>query len=161
MRVLYRFVAITGAFLALFFILPIDAALAQQPVHFDREPLIIRKSSGEILKFNVEVAATNQQRQRGLMFRKRMASDEGMLFDFGSTRRVTMWMQNTELSLDMLFVDSGGIIRTIRRNAVPFSRDIIDSEVDVRYVIELNAGVVERLRIATGDGAVSASMKVK
>ncbi len=62
-----------------------------------------------------------------------------MIFDFDEPRRVTMWMENTILPLDMLFADDTGTIRHIKEKAVPYSRDIIDSTIAVKYVVELNA----------------------
>ncbi|TVZ64129.1 hypothetical protein BCL32_4338 [Rhizobium mongolense USDA 1844] len=152
--------AIKGAFLALFFILAVSAFAQQQP-HFDKEPLVIQTASGRMLNFTVEIAASNEQRQYGLMFRKEMAEDAGMIFDFGQPRRVTMWMENTILPLDMLFIDSGGTIRHIKENAVPYSRAIIDSMGEVKYVVELNAGVVRKFEIKVGDKVASATVTKK
>ncbi|MBZ9788714.1 DUF192 domain-containing protein [Rhizobium sp. 3T7] len=147
---------IRSALAALFFIIALPA-LSQEPMTFDKEPLIIQTASGKRLNFIVEIADTNEQRQRGLMYRKEMAEDAGMIFDFGVSRRVQMWMENTILPLDMLFVDSTGTVRSIKQNAVPYSRDIIDSMTEVKYVIELNAGVTAKLGIKPGDKAMSAT----
>jgi uncharacterized membrane protein (UPF0127 family) len=114
-----------------------------------------------MLNFTVEIAASNEQRQYGLMFRKEMAEDAGMIFDFGQPRRVTMWMENTILPLDMLFIDSGGTIRHIKENAVPYSRAIIDSMGEVKYVVELNAGIVRKFEIKVGDKVASATVTRK
>ncbi|WP_431322539.1 DUF192 domain-containing protein [Rhizobium sp. YTU87027] len=151
---------IRSALAALFFILAFPA-FSQQPMTFDKEPLIIQTASGKRLNFVVEIADTNEQRQRGLMYRKEMADDAGMIFDFGVSRRVQMWMENTILPLDMLFVDSTGTIRNIKQNAVPYSRDIIDSMTEVKYVIELNAGVTAKLGIKPGDKVMSATTTKK
>ncbi len=151
---------IRSALAALFFIIALPA-LSQQPMTFDKEPLIIQTASGKRLNFIVEIADTNEQRQRGLMYRKEMADDAGMIFDFGASRRVQMWMENTILPLDMLFVDSTGTIRSIKQNAVPYSQDIIDSMTEVKYVIELNAGVTARLGIKPGDKVMSATTTKK
>ena len=151
---------IRSAIAALFFILAVPA-LSQQPITFDKEPLIIQTASGKRLNFIVEIADTNEQRQRGLMYRKDMAEDAGMIFDFGVSRRVQMWMENTILPLDMLFVDSTGTIRNIKQNAVPYSQDIIDSMTEVKYVIELNAGVTAKLGIKPGDKVMSATTTKK
>ncbi|MBD9455168.1 DUF192 domain-containing protein [Rhizobium sp. RHZ02] len=151
---------IRSAIAALFFILAVPA-LSQQPITFDTEPLIIQTASGKRLNFIVEIADTNEQRQRGLMYRKDMAEDAGMIFDFGVSRRVQMWMENTILPLDMLFVDSTGTIRNIKQNAVPYSEDIIDSMTEVKYVIELNAGVTAKLGIKPGDKVMSATTTKK
>ena len=157
---------IKGAFLALFFIVQIAAsvpALAQQQQQmvFATEPLVVQTASGKMLNFSVEIASTNEQRQYGLMYRKEMAENAGMLFDFGQSRRVTMWMENTILPLDMLFIDSTGVIRHIKENAVPYSEDIIDSMGSVKYVVELNAGIVRKLGIKVGDKAASATITRK
>ncbi|CDM57602.1 MULTISPECIES: DUF192 domain-containing protein [Rhizobium] len=151
---------IRSALAALFFIVTLPA-LSQQPMTFDKEPLIIQTASGKRLNFTVEIADTNEQRQRGLMYRKEMADDAGMIFDFGVSRRVQMWMENTILPLDMLFVDSTGTIRSIKQNTVPYSQDIIDSMTEVKYVIELNAGVIAKLGIQPGDKVMSATTTKK
>ncbi len=148
---------IRSALVALFFMLAFPA-IAQQPMNFDKEPLVIQTASGKQLKFMVEIADTNAQRERGLMYRKQMAADAGMIFDFGVSRRVQMWMENTVLPLDMLFLDSAGTIRNIKQNAVPYSRDIIDSMTEVNYVVELNAGTSAKLGIKIGDRVMSATI---
>ena len=153
---------IKGAFLALFFIVATAApmpgfAQQEQQMVFAKEPLVVQTASGKLLNFTVEIASTNEQRQYGLMYRKEMAENAGMLFDFGQSRRVTMWMENTILPLDMLFADDAGTIRHIKENAKPYSRDVIDSMGEVKYVVELNAGIVAKLGIKTGDRIVSAT----
>ncbi|MBB2674802.1 UNVERIFIED_ORG: hypothetical protein GGE44_004384 [Rhizobium esperanzae] len=131
-------------------------------MRFDKEPLLIQTAAGKTLHFTVEVAVTPDQRAHGLMFRKTMADDAGMIFDFGEPRRVAMWMENTFLPLDMLFADDTGTIRHIKENATPYSRDIIDSMSPVKYVVELNAGIVGKLGIKVGDRIMSATTtKVK
>ncbi|MBX4931306.1 DUF192 domain-containing protein [Rhizobium bangladeshense] len=150
------FHAIGSAIMALFFLVALPA-LAAEEMRFDKEPLLIETAAGKTLRFTVEVAATGDQRARGLMFRKSMADDAGMIFDFGEPRRVAMWMENTILPLDMLFADTTGTIRHIKENATPYSRDIIDSMSEVKYVLELNAGVVSKLGIKPGDRIVSAT----
>ncbi|ARO23889.1 hypothetical protein CO659_13380 [Rhizobium sp. S9] len=156
MRGIVLFHAIRSAVLALFFLVALPA-LAEEEMRFDKEPLLIQTAAGKMLHFTVEVAATGDQRARGLMFRKSMADDAGMIFDFGQTRRVAMWMENTILPLDMLFADDTGTIRHIKENAKPYSRDIIDSMSPVKYVVELNAGIVGKLGIKPGDRIVSAT----
>ncbi|MBB3591394.1 hypothetical protein FHX08_001738 [Rhizobium sp. BK529] len=146
--------------MALFFMVALPA-FAQQDMHFNREPLIIQTAAGRMLHFSVEIAATDDQRAHGLMFRKAMAEDAGMIFDFGISRRVTMWMENTVLPLDMLFADDRGVITHIKEDATPFSRDIIDSMGEVRYVVELNAGIARKLNIRPGDRIVSATTTKK
>ena len=102
------------------------------------------------MEWTVELASDPSSRSRGLMFRKTMPADQGMLFRFETVRPVTMWMANTFISLDMIFIAESGEIAHIHRNAVPQSRDIISSRIPVRYVLELNAGSVERAGLAIG-----------
>ncbi|ARO30012.1 hypothetical protein NXC14_CH02069 [Rhizobium sp. NXC14] len=156
MRGIVLFHAIRSAVMALFFLVALPA-LAEEEMRFEREPLLIQTAAGKMLHFTVEVAATGDQRARGLMFRKSMADDAGMIFDFGQTRRVAMWMENTILPLDMLFADDTGTIRHIKENAKPYSREIIDSMSPVKYVVELNAGIVGKFGIKPGDRIVSAT----
>ena len=103
------------------------------------------------LTFFVEVAATPGERSRGLMFRKELAKDHGMLFVFDQTRPVSFWMDNTPIPLDLLFVDDQGAVVTVRENAVPYSQDLIPSGGPVRYVLEIPGGSAERRGIRVGD----------
>ncbi|WP_275782395.1 DUF192 domain-containing protein [Pararhizobium gei] len=141
---------ISSALAALFFYLFAPGVFAAE-VTFEKAPLEIVTASGEIHRFTVELALDNEQRAQGLMNRRHMPRDGGMFFDFGMTRRVMMWMKNTYLPLDMLFIARDGKVETIRENAVPLSEAIIDSKVPVAYVLELNAGTVSRLGLAPGD----------
>jgi uncharacterized membrane protein (UPF0127 family) len=84
-----------------------------------------------------------------------MAQDHGMLFEFGETSPVYMWMRNTHIPLDMLFIDDKGEIQHISADTTPMSDDIIDSRVPVRFVLEINAGLASSLGIAAGDTAKS------
>lgn len=131
---------------ALSLALPLHAQQAELPL----EPLAIETAGGKRL-FQVEVARTPDQRAAGLMWRKTMAADRGMLFDFDVERHVTMWMQNTPLALDMLFIGEDGIVASIAAHTTPFSTDRISSGVQVGAVLELLAGSAERLGIAPGD----------
>ncbi|WP_455271726.1 DUF192 domain-containing protein [Rhizobium herbae] len=138
-----------SALVALF--LWLAPVVAAADVTFETEPLQIIGTRGKVHKFTVELAVDNDQRSQGLMNRRHMPRDRGMLFDFGVTRQVMMWMKNTYLPLDMLFIAKDGKIETIRENAVPLSEAIIDSRVPVAFVLELNGGTVNRLGIAPGD----------
>lgn len=146
-----------GALVALFFLLA-GLAGAVAEVRFTTEPLRIIAGGGKVHEFTVELALDNAQRQQGLMFRKEMAAGHGMLFDFGRKRSVLMWMKNTHLPLDMLFIDEKGIIRTIHENAEPLSEAIIDSKVPVLFVLELNAGTAKRLKLKPGHRVDSAQI---
>lgn len=138
---------IAGVLLALFWVgLP---ALAQSPMPTGL--LVIETADGERHEFTVELAATDEHRATGLMYRQQMAADAGMIFDYGRDRRATMWMRNTYIPLDMLFIASDGTIRNIKQRTVPFSETVIRSKGKVRAVLELNAGTVFRLGIKPGD----------
>ncbi len=103
-------------------------------------------------EFKIELALTPEQRGQGLMYRREMAADAGMLFDFASRPgRASMWMKNTFIPLDMLFIKSGGEIESIAERTVPHSLEAVSSRGSVRYVLELNGGTVARLGIGPGD----------
>jgi uncharacterized membrane protein (UPF0127 family) len=136
-------------------------ATSERPMAFDSEPLSIQTAKGMTHKFTVELALTEPQLEFGLMYRKSMPADHGMLFDFGVPRPVMMWMKNTVLPLDMLFLDKSGVVTHIQENAVPYSEAIISSGGAVDYVIELNGGVVKKLGLAVGDKVTSATISAK
>jgi uncharacterized membrane protein (UPF0127 family) len=103
-------------------------------------------------EFTVELALTTAQHQQGLMFRREMATDSGMLFDFGPRpRRASMWMKNTYIPLDMLFIKADGQIESIAERTTPHSLEAISSRGLVRYVLEVNGGTAARLGISSGD----------
>ena len=126
-----------------------SGASAQLPVS-ERQELVIVTDAGE-KRFQVELADEPEEQRTGLMFRREMAPDEGMLFDFQTVRDVTMWMRNTYLPLDMIFIREDGTIHTIARRTTPLSERTISSGGPVRYVLEVNAGVSDALGIAPGD----------
>ena len=101
--------------------------------------------------FVVELAQTLGQREQGLMERKSLPLNTGMLFLFDNTEIQHMWMKNTFIPLDMFFADKNGRIVTIIHNTEPQSRKIISSYVPARYVLELRAGTAARLVIKVGD----------
>lgn len=102
-------------------------------------------------QFDVEMAVYQDQRGRGLMCRKTLAPNTGMLFDFGFDQDVYMWMKNTLIPLDMLFIKTDGTIVKIASRAVPMSETTIASGEYVRAVLELPGGTAERLGIKVGD----------
>jgi hypothetical protein len=121
---------------------------------FATAPLDIVTRSGRHA-FTVEIAETDAQRAQGLMFRSRLAPDGGMLFIYPADRRLSMWMKNTLIPLDMLFVASDGKVVGIHERAVPHSLRSIASPVPARAVVELAGGTVGRLGIRVGDRVVS------
>jgi uncharacterized protein len=124
---------------------------AEQAIEFDRDVLSIKTRSGDIYEFNVELAESGEQKSRGLMYRREMGERDGMLFLYRRDQVVTMWMENTFLPLDMLFIEHSGRIARIQANTVPQSREVISSRKRVRAVLELNAGTARKLGISVGD----------
>ncbi|MBL8700638.1 MAG: DUF192 domain-containing protein [Alphaproteobacteria bacterium] len=122
-----------------------------RPPSFPRGDLVIETAAGAKHKFTAEVADTDERRAYGLMNRDSMPADHGMIFDFKADRGVAMWMRNTRIPLDMLFIDRQGRVVNIRERAVPFDESTIASEGPVRSVLELNGGTVARLGIKPGD----------
>jgi len=121
---------------------------------FDTSEMTIQTAGGP-QKFSIELALSNAQMEQGLMFRRSLAPNAGMLFDFKSPTNVAMWMKNTVIPLDMLFLDTQGRIIDIHERAVPYSTDVIATKAPSRYVIELNGGTVARLGIKPGDQVTS------
>jgi uncharacterized membrane protein (UPF0127 family) len=101
--------------------------------------------------FAVELAATDEQRAQGLMHRRELAEGRGMLFDFHREQPVAMWMKNTYISLDMIFIRGDGSIARIAENTEPHSTRVIQSGPPVRAVLEVIAGTAKKLGIAPGD----------
>ncbi len=140
-----------AAFALLLFAWTAPAFAQFQP--FPTAPLSIVTAKGP-QEFTVEVATTPAQMEQGLMFRQSLAADAGMLFDFKTPSPAMMWMKNTLIPLDMLFVDQGGHIVNIAERTVPLSTDTIPAAAPVRAVIELNGGTAARLGIKPGDRVV-------
>lgn len=124
-----------------------DVALARGPT----ERLSIETASGRTIDFDVEVARSEKEKAKGLMFRTKLADSEGMLFPYGREMEITMWMRNTYIPLDMLFIKPDGTIHRIAAQTAPFSEDIIASEGMVSAVLEIAGGAAERLGISQGD----------
>lgn len=102
-------------------------------------------------RFTVEIADEPMEHSRGLMFRKSMPANHGMLFDFGEPRIIEMWMENTLISLDMIFIDEKGVVSSIAHRTEPLSRKIIASEVPVPFVLEINGGMARLIGLKAGD----------
>lgn len=113
-------------------------------------PLIVKTGTGDV-RFSVEVAKTPEELKTGLMHRSTLAFNSGMIFNIYPVRPTAMWMKDTKISLDMLFVGPDGSIIKIVEATKPMSENLIISEEPVRAVIELNAGQVKRHNIKIGD----------
>ncbi len=131
-------------------IAPAAAQTGPQP-ELPKEKLVIVTHDGKHHDFQVEMALSMNQQMTGLMFRPSVPADGGMLFDWGAPRDSQMWMRNTISSLDMLFINADGSIRSIAEHTVPQSLAVIDSRGPVRATLEVAAGTAERLDIRVGD----------
>ena len=116
----------------------------------DAAEAIMVTAKGRFL-FTVEVAETAAQRQQGLQHRKSLAASAGMLFDYNRVQPAAMWMKNTLIALDMVFIDGAGRVVNVAENTVPLSLATIPSAAPVRAVLEVNAGTARRLDIQPGD----------
>ncbi len=112
---------------------------------------IIITKDGVEHKFKIEIADNDKSRAKGLMFRQKLAPNEGMLFDFFEEKQVSFWMRDTFIPLDMLFIDAQGIIKKIHINAKPHDLTSIPSDVPVRFVLEINGSRSVELGIKVGD----------
>jgi uncharacterized membrane protein (UPF0127 family) len=122
---------------------------------FDRSLVTIETRHGRF-EFQVELAATPAERAQGLMFRESLADDHGMLFDFGAAKPVAMWMRNTYIPLDIVFIRADGSIGRIAENTEPLSDAVIDSGEPVSAVLELRGGLTSERGIEVGDRVVHA-----
>ncbi|MFL5239589.1 MAG: DUF192 domain-containing protein [Rhizomicrobium sp.] len=126
-------------------------AVASEPVRAANfQPLEIVTRKG-VQVFSVEMATTDEEKQTGLMYRKELADGKGMLFDFNPEQEVSMWMKNTFISLDMIFIRADGRILRIAENTEPQSTRIISSQGPARAVLEVPAGTAQKYGIRPGD----------
>ncbi len=120
------------------------------------KPYVSLKSKNGNQDFHVEIADTRDERTKGLMFRESLAERDGMLFIFEDNSEKTFWMKNTFLPLDIVFMNENKEIVHILRNAEPCTEDIcpkFSSQLPSRYVLEINAGMSDKLGILEGDKA--------
>ena len=128
-----------------------SAAAQGQPMLLpvDPAPLVAETANGE-QRFSIEIAATHAERSAGLMHRRIMPDDRGMLFVFEETRPVSFWMKNTPMPLDLIFIGKDGVVRALLQG-IPFSEAPIGPAEPVRFVLELKAGTAQKAGIAVGD----------
>lgn len=119
----------------------------------EMQPLDIVTANGKH-NFSVEVARTREEQDKGLMFRRELPDGQGMLFDFTTEQTVAFWMENTYISLDIIFINGDGRIRRIAENAEPLSKTTIPSDGPVRAVLEVIGGTARKLGIKEGDRVV-------
>lgn len=121
---------------------------------FPQGTLDILHADGSKAAFKVEIATTPQQQELGLMYRKHLDANRGMIFVWPDEQIINMWMKNTEIPLDMLFVTRDGKISKIIANAVPYDLTTLSSDAPVKAVIEIGGGEAEHQHIKTGDRIV-------
>jgi uncharacterized membrane protein (UPF0127 family) len=139
------------AALAALFVIALAAGLpAMGDAAFKHARLNIETRSGPVL-LDVEVADTEPQREHGLMFRRQLPENHGMIFLFGDEREITMWMKNTYVPLDMVFIGDNWRIVRIARDAEPLSMSIISSVQPASRVLEILAGQADKLGLKPGD----------
>ena len=150
MRLLHRLcflgVAVLGVLQA--------AVYGQAPVpafRKDAELVFVSARGVTLARIDVEIAERATDRMRGLMFRERMAENQGMLFVFPAEEPLSFWMKDTPLPLDIIFLGADRTIVTIRENTVPFSEASVPSDRPAQYVVEVSAGFAARHRLAPGD----------
>jgi uncharacterized membrane protein (UPF0127 family) len=117
---------------------------------FPQSTLQIATPDARIHSFNIWLALDDPHRERGLMFVQNLPDDRGMLFVYPQPRVINMWMKNTFISLDMIFIDQRGKVQQVAANAKPQSLSIISSREAVYAVLEVKAGTAKRLRIGPG-----------
>jgi len=155
----FRSLSMQGCLLLMFIVCwHAAASAADLPDDLPESRLTIESADGQRSEFTVLLATTPPQLARGLMFVTRMDEQQGMLFDFGETRPVSMWMRNTALPLDMLFIRADGTINNIVEQTTPYSRTSIVSDGPVRFVLEVLGGTSQRLGIAAGDRVLHSSI---
>ncbi|MGH6736255.1 MAG: DUF192 domain-containing protein [Methyloceanibacter sp.] len=115
--------------------------------------VVLETDTGEH-RFEVEVATSDGERALGLMFRRSLPETGGMLFLYDRPQPAAMWMRNTYIPLDMIFISAGGRVHRIEANTEPFSTEVISSSGEVVGVLELNAGQAEKIGLKRGDRVV-------
>lgn len=132
----------------------VDAADAMPLSSFPKESIAVETRSARRHVFEAWRAETPEQREQGLMFVKQMGADEAMIFIYEPAQYVAMWMKNTFLPLDMLFVDDRGCVVNVKERAKPQSLDTIAAGAPVALVVELNAGTIAARGIHKGDRVI-------
>ena len=128
-----------------------DNYALQELESWEKNTIKISNSSGHFHKFEVYIADSNSKRKKGLMYIESLPSNHGMLFKFDTPRIASMWMKNTYISLDLLFIDKNQTIIKIHNDAKPLNLKSISSKLKVKWVLEVNGGLAEELEIKLGD----------
>ncbi|TDS16748.1 hypothetical protein DFQ03_1231 [Maribacter caenipelagi] len=135
--------------------------IATQSVDFTHEgdlSVFLNSSDTVKTKFNIEFAETDYETQTGLMYRKGMKNNQGMLFIFPDERMHSFYMKNTEFSLDIIYIKEDLKIASFQENAQPLNETGLSSQVPIKYVLEINGGLAQELGLSIGD-SISFSRK--
>ena len=143
------FSAFVLALAAIVMVVPASAQIKLQ--RFERDVLSIETADGRLHRLEVELAMTGEQHAQGLMYRRNLAADAGMLFLYRGAGMLSMWMKNTSIPLDMIFIAPDGRIIDIAERTVPYSLETVSSRFAASAVLEVNGGTVARLGVQPGD----------
>jgi hypothetical protein len=138
-------------FIAIYFLYIKKSSNEPEWVKEGEVTFISKDTRQKLAKIDVEVAINPTERTQGLMYRTKMEEDNGMLFIFERDDMQSFWMKNTIISLDILFIDSKGVINTIHKSTVPFSEKSLPSKGKSQFVVEVNGGYCDRHGIKEGD----------
>lgn len=127
-------------------------SIATEKIEFTKEgELQILKKDSLITLLDIEIATSDYEVQTGLMYRESMAENQGMLFIFPDVAVHSFYMKNTEFPLDLLFIDESLKVASIAENAQPLDETGLSSQVPIKYVLEINAGLAQKWNIQVGD----------
>jgi len=132
------------------FVLAATVSLLHPALAMRRETLKLHTAAA-VRTINIEIADTAQEKAQGLMYRTSLADTQGMLFFYDTPQEITMWMRNTYIPLDMVFIRADGIVHRIEARTEPLSEAIIGSRGEVSACLELAGGATERLGLKRGD----------
>jgi uncharacterized protein len=155
---IFRTLVMAGCLLGANAALP-EAAAPEPLSSFPQSLLAIKTGTGKVINFKIWTADTRQREEQGLMFIHELDEHAGMLFMFPENQRVTMWMKNTYISLDLLFLNAQGKIDYIAASAAPLSLAYIGPRTPEYAVLELKGGACERLGIQVGDVVLHKNFK--
>ena len=146
LKTLLVFILITSPF-----IVTADNLAQKELESWGKNIIKISSSGGKIHKLDVYIADSNYKRKKGLMYIENLPINHGMLFEFDSPRIASIWMKNTHISLDILFIDENQTIIKIHNEAKPFNLKSITSKIKVKWILEMNGGLAKAMNIKTGD----------
>jgi uncharacterized membrane protein (UPF0127 family) len=146
-------------FIAVFILVMMPLTACADEIEFAKDTVIVKTKEGNDYLFNVELALSGAEKSRGLMKRKSLAKDAGMLFIFNKEEKLSFWMKNTLIPLDMIFIDQNGNITHIHSNARPLDKTLVTSPRKSLAVLEINGGLADEWGIKAGDSVLHESFR--